>query len=70
MSLELYMDWVKEVNFQAKSVGKCLSCFNLNSDTMREYYEEGLIPALAVVRLTLEGRARKTCACERAGLKK
>jgi len=69
MSLDLYMDWVKEVNFQAKSVGKCLSCFNLNSDTMRTLYEEGLIPSLAVVRLTLDGRNKKICACEKAGLK-
>ncbi len=70
MSLDLYMDWVKEVNFQAKSIGKCLSCFNLNSDTMRGYYEEGLTPTLAVVRLTLDGRARKRCVCEIAGIKK
>jgi hypothetical protein len=41
----------------------------LNSDTMRGYYQDGLIPALAVVKLTLEGRARKTCLCEKAGLK-
>mgnify|MGYP003959729755 CR=1 FL=1 len=69
MSLELYMDWVKEVNFQAAKVGKCLSCFNLDSDTMRGYYKEGLIPTLAVVKLTLDGRAKKKCACETAGLK-
>jgi hypothetical protein len=69
MSLELYTDWVKEVNFQASKTNKCLSCFNLNSDTMRGYYQDGLIPALAVVKLTLEGRARKTCLCEKAGLK-
>ena len=70
MSLELYMDWVKEVNFQAKSVGKCLSCFNLNSDTMSGYYKEGFTPTLAVVKLTLDGRAKKICKCKEAGLKK
>jgi hypothetical protein len=69
MSLELYTDWVKEVNFQAAKVNKCLSCFILNSDTMRGYYEEGLIPALVVVKLTLDGRAKKECVCEKAGLK-
>ena len=55
MSLELYMDWVKEVNFQAATVDKCLSCFNLNSNTMRNYYKEGFTPTLAVVKLTLDG---------------
>ena len=69
MSLELYMDWVKEVNFQAATINKCLSCFTLSSDTMRGYYEEGFTPTLAVVKLTLDGRAKKVCACEKAGLK-
>jgi hypothetical protein len=70
MSLELYMDWVKEVNFQAATVNKCLSCFNLNSDTMSGYYKEGFTPTLAVVKLTLDGRAKKICKCKEAGLKK
>jgi hypothetical protein len=69
MSLELYMDWVKEVNFQAATVDKCLSCFNLNSNTMRNYYKEGFTPTLAVVKLTLDGREKKVCKCKKAGLK-
>jgi hypothetical protein len=69
MEIELYMDWVKEVNIQCKSIDKCLSCFNLNSDTLGGYYAEGYSPTLAVVKLALAGRARKHCVCKRAGLK-
>jgi hypothetical protein len=69
MGLELYLDWIKEVNFQAASVNKCLSCFNLNSSTMRSYYQEGFTPTLAVVKLTLDGRDRNRCVCEIRGLK-
>jgi hypothetical protein len=69
MSLELYMDWIKEANLQASKVNKCLSCFNLNSNTMSNYYKEGYTPTLAVVKLTLDGRDRKRCVCKEAGLK-
>jgi len=69
MSLELYIDWVKEVNFQAGAVDKCLSCFNLNSNTMSVCYKEGYTPTLAVVKLTLDGRIRKICKCKEVGLK-
>jgi hypothetical protein len=70
MSLELYRDWVKEVNFQAATVDKCLSCFNLNSNTMSDYYKDGTTPVFAVIKLTLEKREKAKCICKEKNLKR
>lgn len=69
MNLENYMEWVKDVNLEASKVGKCLSCFSLNSDTLKKYYEDGVSPMFAVIKLTLEKREKSICICEQKRLK-
>lgn len=64
-----YIEWVQEVNLEAKSLGKCLSCFNLNSDTLSEYFKEGISPKFAVIKLAVDKRERQKCLCEERGLK-
>ena len=69
MEIGAYMKWVKDVNLEARKIGKCLSCYTLNSDTLGGYYKEGLTPLFAVLKLNLDGRAKDRCVCEESGLK-
>lgn len=69
MSMEAYINWVKEVNLEASKTGKCLSCYSLNSNTLTRYYREGTSPLFAVIKLSLEKRDKPTCVCEAKGLK-
>jgi len=69
MGIEDYRTWVKEVNLEAAKVDKCLSCFTINGDTLKEYYQEGDTPFFTVVRLMLGNHQKDICLCEQRGLK-
>lgn len=69
MEIENYMEWVKDVNLEASKVDKCLSCFSLNSNTLKEYYEDGVTPMFAVIKLTLDNRQKEKCVCSEKRLK-
>lgn len=70
MEVDTYMSWVKDVNLEASKIGKCLSCYYLNSDTLSGYYTEGLTPLFAVLKLNIDGRVKDRCVCKESGMKK
>ena len=70
MSLELYMDWVKEVNFQAATVNKCLSCFEIKDSLMKQYFSDGLTPSIAAEKLYHQSNTRNYCMCIVRNVKK
>lgn len=69
MEVDTYLSWVKEVNLEASKLGKCLSCYTLNSRTLTGYYQEGVTPIFVMVKLALDKREKNKCICKQKRLK-
>ena len=69
MAVTKYIEWVQEVNLEAQKLGKCLSCYKLNSDTLSEYFKKEISPKFAIIKLAVENREKSNCVCEERGFK-